>query len=74
MENDEIDYIKGQIEKTTNDSKRLDEDNKVVKGQIKSLESQLKMLNEAYSNISNENKLQRQKIQLKDQQLIEKEN
>lgn len=32
------------------------------------------MLNEAYNTIGNENKLQRQKIQLKDQQLIEKEN
>ena len=73
-ENDEIDFTKHQIEKTNSDIKKLDEDNKVGKSQVKNLENQLRVLNEAHINICNENKLQRQKIQLKDEQLVDREN
>jgi ribosomal protein L20A (L18A) len=58
--------LKAEIDKTIADSKRIEQDSKVIKDQVKSLENQLRVLDEAYSALANENKLKRQRIQLKD--------
>ncbi len=43
-ENEQIEKLKIDIEKAVFESKKLDEDNKVIKDQTKSLENQLKAL------------------------------
>lgn len=62
--------MKTDIDRTLAETKRIEEDNKVIKEQTKSLENQLKALENVYNNICSENKTRRQRIQLRDEQLV----
>jgi hypothetical protein len=62
------------IDRTLAETKRIEEDNKIIKDQTKSLENQLKALEGVHSSICNDNKNRRLRIQLRDEELMEKEN
>lgn len=73
-EDQQIERLKAEIERTTNDTRRVEEDSKVLKEQLRSLESQYKLLEEVETALAGENRTKRQRIQLRDENLVEREN
>jgi chromosome segregation ATPase len=73
-EDQQIERLKSEIERTTSDTRRVEEDSRVLKEQLRSLETQYRLLEEVEAGLAGENRTKRQRIQLRDENLVEREN